>query len=154
MIPNQVVDDVQPTIKLIFPPTIDPRDLITLYPDGREPSRAPNAFIIYRKLFIKTTKDEGYSLPMTIISSMASKSWEKEPEVVKKEYKRIAREAFLYRSNICPKPKREGKRKQWNIISFTQPSNRQRKTKSPKSVAALESQQLSLTSISFLTSES
>ncbi|CAG8783567.1 4529_t:CDS:1, partial [Acaulospora morrowiae] len=130
--PSQVINDAQPFIKLPFPPMIDPRDLITLNPDGREPSRAPNAFIIYRKLFIKTAKDEGYSLPMSIISSMASKSWEHESEVVKKEYKRIAKEAFLYRSEICPKPKREGKRKQWNIVSFDKPNDKLTRNAKPK----------------------
>ncbi|CAG8442830.1 14002_t:CDS:1, partial [Acaulospora colombiana] len=136
LMPSQVINDAQPFIKLPFPPMIDPRDLITLNPDGREPSKAPNAFIIYRKLFIKTARNEGYSLPMSIISSMVSKSWEKESEIVKKEYKRIAREAFLYRSEIYPKPKREGKRKQWNIVSFDQSNNNNkfRNVKSQKSV--------------------
>ncbi|CAG8514839.1 10218_t:CDS:2 [Acaulospora morrowiae] len=124
MMPGQFINDVQPFIKLPFPPMINPRDLITLNPDGREPSRAPNAFIIYRKLFIKTAKCEGYSLPMTVMSPMVSKSWKKEPEMVKKEYKRIAREAFLYRSEICPRPKRERKRKRWNIISFDKPDRK------------------------------
>ncbi|CAG8562664.1 9262_t:CDS:1 [Acaulospora morrowiae] len=134
MMPSQVINDAQPFIKLPFPPVIDPRDLITLNPDGREPSRAPNAFIIYRKLFIKTAKDEGYSLPMSIISSMASKSWEQESEVVKNEYKRIAKEAYLYRNEICPKPKRERKKKQWSIISFSKSSNKPSgNIKSPKS---------------------
>ncbi|CAG8562682.1 9263_t:CDS:1 [Acaulospora morrowiae] len=132
--PSRIINDAQPFIKLPFPPIIDPRDLITLNPDGRKPSRAPNAFIIYRKLFIKTTKDEGYSFPMSIISSMASKSWEQESEVVKDEYKRIAKEAFLYRSEICPKPKREKKKKQWSIISFSKSENKPSgNIKSPKS---------------------
>ncbi|RHZ79587.1 hypothetical protein Glove_144g87 [Diversispora epigaea] len=118
-IPSQVINDV-PFIKLPFPPTINPRNLISFPKGSSTPSRAPNAFIIYRKLFIKTAKDNGYTLPMTVISTMASRSWEQEPEIVKSEYKRIAKDAFNYRSEIHPKQKQErgGKRKQWNIVSF------------------------------------
>ncbi|CAG8459249.1 2514_t:CDS:2 [Diversispora eburnea] len=118
-IPSQVINDV-PFIKLPFPPTINPRNLISFPKGSSTPSRAPNAFIIYRKLFIQTAKDNGYTLPMTVISTMASKSWEREPEFVKSEYKRIAKDAFNYRSEIHPKQKQErgGKRKQWNIVSF------------------------------------
>ncbi|KAG9286552.1 hypothetical protein G9A89_014718 [Geosiphon pyriformis] len=35
---------------------------------------------------------EGYKLPMTVISTMASQSWRLEPVYVKEEYKRIAKE--------------------------------------------------------------
>src|ERR1700722_18128183 len=73
-----------------FPPTIDPKDLIKKSKDGAY-IKAPNAFIIYRKLFIETSKSEGYFLPMTVISAMSSQSWEQESEMVKNEYKRIAK---------------------------------------------------------------
>ncbi|CAG8610760.1 10040_t:CDS:2 [Diversispora eburnea] len=116
---NKVIHD-EPLIKLPFPPTINPRDLITFPKGSNTPSRAPNAFIIYRKLFIQTAKEKGYSLPMTVISTMASRSWEQETEIVKSEYKRIAKDAFDYRNEILPKKKREGKKKPWNIISFKQ----------------------------------
>ncbi|CAG8438899.1 7058_t:CDS:2 [Acaulospora colombiana] len=134
MMASRVISDAQPLIKLPFPPMIDPHDLIVSRPDGREPSKAPNAFIIYRKLFNKTAKDNGYTLPMSVISPIASKSWEQESEMVKNEYRRIAREAFLYRSEICPKPKREGK-KRWNIVSFAHSEQKtSRKVKSQKSI--------------------
>src|SRR4051812_45720412 len=60
-------------IKPPFPPTIDPKGLIKKSRDGNY-VKAPNAFIIYRKLFIETAKNEGYSLPMTVISTISSKS--------------------------------------------------------------------------------
>ncbi|CAG8562320.1 7577_t:CDS:2 [Diversispora eburnea] len=117
-LPNQVINDnTSPFFKPPFPPLINPRDLISLS-EGRTPARAPNAFIIYRKLFIQNTKDEGYTLPMTVISTMASKSWEQEPDIVKIEYKRIAKEAFDYYCEICPKQKQHGKREKWNICEF------------------------------------
>ncbi|CAG8687498.1 4703_t:CDS:1, partial [Acaulospora morrowiae] len=40
--------------------------------------------------------------------------------------------AFLYRSEICPKPKREGKRKQWNVISFDKPNDELARNAKPK----------------------
>lgn len=108
------------SIKLPFPPTINPRDLIN-FSKGSIPSRAPNPFIIYRKLFFLAAKDKGYSLPMTIISTLASKSWEQEPEIVKSEYRRIAKEASDYRNEMLPNKKREEKKKHWSIISFDEP---------------------------------
>ncbi|CAB4475939.1 hypothetical protein RhiirA5_487437 [Rhizophagus irregularis] len=123
---NQIIDGTQPIIKLPFPPYIDPYDLIIKSQDGKIPSRSPNAFIIYRKVFIETARNEGYILPMTVISSMASQSWERESEEVKEEYKRLSREAFDIRNEMLPKEKRKRKRGKWNIISFEK-SKRSRK---------------------------
>ncbi|CAG8465526.1 6083_t:CDS:1 [Acaulospora colombiana] len=113
-------DNNPPLIIPPFPPTIDPRDLITLLPDGRVPTRAPNAFIIYRKAFIDAVRDSGNYLPMTVVSLMASKSWEQASDVVKEEYKRLAKKAFDYRNEICPKSQRRRKREKWNVVSFNQ----------------------------------
>ncbi|CAJ0769801.1 23116_t:CDS:1, partial [Entrophospora sp. SA101] len=90
-----------PQIKIPFPPIINLAELLqpnksfSLFDEPHKPSRAPNAFIIYRKVFVKVARDEGHNLPMTAISSMASISWEQEPEEVKAEYKRISKEAHL-----------------------------------------------------------
>ncbi|GBC05557.1 hypothetical protein RclHR1_00630004 [Rhizophagus clarus] len=118
---NKVIDGTQPIITLPFPPYIDPYDLIVKTQDGKIPSRVPNAFIIYRKFFIETSRKEGYVLPMTVISSMASRSWEQESEAVKEEYKRLSREAFDIRNEMLPKERRKKKRGKWNIISFGNP---------------------------------
>src|SRR5260363_429881 len=132
MIQNQVIDNSQ-LIKLPFPPEINSRDLVILHPDGRIP-KPPNAFIIYRKLFVETARTSGYNLPMKIISSMASQSWEQESNEVKNEYKRIAKEAFNYRNELFPKIKDEKKRnqwKQWKSVSFDKPSTRKVRTPKP-----------------------
>jgi hypothetical protein len=105
------------SIRPPFPPVINPKDLIKKSRDGVY-IRAPNAFIIYRKLFIETSRKEGYYLPMTVISVMSSQSWEQESEMVKNEYKRIAKAAFDYRKELIPKSKQRRKREKWNIISF------------------------------------
>ncbi|CAG8710612.1 21366_t:CDS:1 [Cetraspora pellucida] len=122
--PNQVINNNSgQTFKPPFPPTITPRDLVEKRPDGRVPARAPNSFIVYRKACVEEARKKGYYLPMTVISSIASKSWEQEPETVKNEYMRIAREACEYHSEIYPKYHKRKKREKWNIISFKQ-SNR------------------------------
>lgn len=115
---NQIITMNRPIIKVPFPPVIDPYDLIVKTKDGRIPSRAPNAFIIYHKIFIETARNNGYHLPITVISSMSSQSWEKESDVVKDEYKRIAKEAYEVRNEMLPKSQRKKKREKWNIITF------------------------------------
>ncbi|CAG8746067.1 8790_t:CDS:2, partial [Racocetra fulgida] len=96
---NQVIINSYPFIKIPFPPTIDPRDLITKKDDTL--SRAPNAFIIYRKAFVEASR-----------ANVCSRSWESEPENVRKEYKRIAKEAVIRRK----------KREKWNVVSFNNSS--------------------------------
>jgi hypothetical protein len=96
-----------------FPPKITPKDLIVHKKNGDMPSRSPNAFMIYRKLFVDELHNEGHYLPMTTASSMASSSWKKEPDFVKQEYRRLASEAKsrhlkLY-SNQIPCRKRNRK---------------------------------------------
>ncbi|CAG8580046.1 25032_t:CDS:1 [Cetraspora pellucida] len=131
-IKNQVINNLKPFIKPPFPPTINPCDLITLLPNGKT-SKAPNAFLVYRKAFIDAARNDGYSLPMTIISTMASQSWEQESEIVKNEYKQLAKDAFDYRNEIVPKSERRRKREKWNIISFSKPSRKTPIVKAKKS---------------------
>ncbi|CAI2165474.1 9269_t:CDS:2 [Funneliformis geosporum] len=127
---NLVVDKKNyPIVNLPFPPLIEPKDLIIKKkslqenPDGK-PSRAPNAFIIYRKAFVKATRDQGYMLPMTLISSMASASWDQENVVVKEEYKRIAKETHKLIKEMYPKKSNRRKRKdKWNLVSFQNKSS-------------------------------
>ncbi|RIA93570.1 hypothetical protein C1645_7009 [Glomus cerebriforme] len=110
------------TIHLPFPPTIEPRDLIinkkSPQPNGKQ-VRAPNAFIIYRKAFVKAARDQGHILPMTAISSLASASWEQESTTVKEEYKKIAKDAHKLIKEMFPKKPNQRKRKEiWNLVSF------------------------------------
>ncbi|RIA83446.1 hypothetical protein C1645_833835 [Glomus cerebriforme] len=113
--PNQIMNhSSHPFIKPPFPPLIDPKDLLIISKDNK-PSRSPNAFIIYRKVFLKTTRDQGYFLPMTIVSSMASKSWDQESDEVRDYYKRLAKDAYKYRTEKFPKKvKRRRKKEPWN----------------------------------------
>ncbi|CAG8487504.1 12705_t:CDS:1 [Dentiscutata erythropus] len=133
MIQNQVIYQQQ-LIKIPFPPEINFQDLVILHPDGHV-SKTPNAFMIYRKLFVETARAGGYNFPMNVISSMTSRSWEQEPEEVKNEYKRIAKEAFNYRNELFPKIKLQSKKGQWKIISFDKPSTR--KVKNSKTMRSV-----------------
>ncbi|GES76996.1 hypothetical protein GLOIN_2v1848090 [Rhizophagus clarus] len=118
--PYQVIDSkIRPLIKIPFPPVIDPIDLIGQQSNTNHiPARAPNAFIIYRKAFIDAAHADGYHLPMRIMSSMASQSWEQESDMVKSEYRRLANEAFNLRNEMYPKSGCRRKRAKWNIVSF------------------------------------
>ncbi|GBB87285.1 hypothetical protein RclHR1_13720003 [Rhizophagus clarus] len=121
---NIINSYVHPYIKPPFPPLIDPKDLISKSIVGNKPNRAPNAFIIYRKMYVREARNEGYCFPMTVLSSMVSQSWEKEPEEVKNYYKKLAKEAFDYRNKLYPKPEsKRKKRSNWNVISFEKKSN-------------------------------
>ncbi|CAI2168182.1 17955_t:CDS:1 [Funneliformis geosporum] len=115
---NRVIDGSQPIITLPFPPLINPHDLVVKSRDGKIPARVPNAFIIYRKVYIETARSQGYILPMTVISSIVSRSWERENEIVKAEYKRLAKEAFNVRNEMLPKANRKRRREKWNIVTF------------------------------------
>ncbi|CAG8776304.1 16813_t:CDS:1, partial [Acaulospora morrowiae] len=119
----------RPFIKVPFPPTVDPQKLITSKADGTL-SRSPNAFMIYRKAFVEAARADGYSLPMTVISTMASEQWEqKETEETRVYYRRLAKEARDYRKEKC-QSKSAGNRKKrsgWNIVSFRENKKNEKK---------------------------
>ncbi|CAG8764208.1 36559_t:CDS:1, partial [Racocetra persica] len=98
-------------VNVPFPPSIDVKELIFSKPNQSKAPRSPNAFIIYRKVFSETARNEGYYLPMTVVSSLSSQSWEKEPEEVQAYYKQLAKEAFKYRNEKYPKVIKRRKRK-------------------------------------------
>jgi hypothetical protein len=126
---------VHPFIKPPFPPLIDPKDLISKSIVGNKPNRAPNAFIIYRKMYVREARNEGYCFPMTVLSSIVSQSWEKEPEEVKIYYKKLAKEAFDYRNELFPRPEsKKKKRSNWNVISFEKNYNDKKESTSNPSV--------------------
>ncbi|CAJ0640468.1 6720_t:CDS:2 [Entrophospora sp. SA101] len=108
-----------PFIKPPFPPVIDIRELIIKLTNGKLPAKSPNAFIIYRKAFLDTACANGYKLPMTVISTMVSKSWESEPQYVKDEYKKLSKEAFNRLNEMNPKSTKPNKREQDMLLSAT-----------------------------------
>ncbi|RGB41889.1 hypothetical protein C1646_662739 [Rhizophagus diaphanus] len=100
-------------IKPPFPPTINIDDLVTSKPNGDKPSKTSNAFIIYRKAYVKELHSRGNYLQMTQISPMVSESWKQEPDSVKAEYKRLAEAAKKRYKEMWPsKQRRRQQRKQ------------------------------------------
>ncbi|GBB89681.1 hypothetical protein RclHR1_16460005 [Rhizophagus clarus] len=120
---QQEIEDAR-LVKPQFPPNITPKDLIVHKKNGDMPSRSPNAFMIYRKLFVDELHNEGHYLPMTTASSMASSSWKNEPEYVKQEYRRLASEAKsrhlkLYSNQIpCRKRNKKIRNSQTQLTSL------------------------------------
>src|SRR5947199_2798409 len=93
-------------IKPPFPPTINIDDLVTSRPNGNKPSKSSNAFIIYRKAYVKELHSRGINLQMTQISPMVSESWKQEPDNVKAEYKRLAEAAKRRYKEMWPSKQR------------------------------------------------
>ncbi|CAG8521862.1 12868_t:CDS:1 [Funneliformis caledonium] len=111
--PNIAQDPPMMLIKPPFPPTINIDDLVTSKPNGDKPSKSSNAFIIYRKAYVKELHSRGINLQMTQISPMVSESWKQEPENVKAEYKRLAEAAKKRYKEMWPsKQRRRQHRKQ------------------------------------------
>ena len=48
---------------------------------------------------------------------MVSKSWEREPQYVKDEYKKFAKEAFNRLNELNPKSTKSNKRERWNFVN-------------------------------------
>ncbi|CAG8531398.1 2486_t:CDS:2 [Ambispora leptoticha] len=82
-------------IELPYPPTITPRDCLTQKKNGEIPTKAPNSFLIYRRLFHEEIRGRGFCLQQRALSSIISRSWEKQPPQVKNAYKELARQANL-----------------------------------------------------------
>jgi hypothetical protein len=131
---NRLINTIT-CIKPKFPPSIDLRELIakqTFTDSSRSSGRAPNAFIIYRKAFVEAARKDGYQLPMTVVSSMASSSWDLEPQFVKEEYKKLAKEANAIRNKLIPRLNKR-RRQKWNIVSFPPPTKTSPSPPSPPS---------------------
>nr|CAG8615639.1 8444_t:CDS:2 [Entrophospora candida]CAG8622550.1 8636_t:CDS:2 [Entrophospora candida] len=80
-------------VKVPYPPPIKPEELVIPKKNGEVPSRSPNPFIIYRRLYHRELKAKNLTLKMTDVSSMASTSWKKEPKSIKDAYFQIAEKA-------------------------------------------------------------
>ncbi|CAG8597095.1 422_t:CDS:2 [Ambispora gerdemannii] len=82
-------------IQLPYPPTITPRECLTTKKNGEIPTKAPNSFLIYRRLFHEEIRGRGFCLQQRALSSIISRSWEKQSPQVKNTYKELARQANL-----------------------------------------------------------
>ncbi|RHZ56059.1 hypothetical protein Glove_406g113 [Diversispora epigaea] len=87
--PTRKISDPPPELTLPFPPEISPEELIAN--TRKLPSKPPNAFFIYRKVYTKALVNKNMRFKMTDVSPWVSSSWKLEPEEVKTKYKEIAR---------------------------------------------------------------
>src|SRR5436305_6583324 len=88
--PRKVVEP-PPNLTLPIPPHIIPEDVISSK-TRKLPSKPPNAFFIYRKVYTKELIAQNLRFKMTDVSPWVSISWKLEPEEVKSKYKEIAEE--------------------------------------------------------------
>ncbi|CAG8633892.1 1485_t:CDS:1 [Ambispora gerdemannii] len=98
-----------------FPPALEADDIFGKKSDGTNPTKPPNAFILYRRAFVKSALANGYKLPMTVISSMASQAWGQELPFIKEEYKKIAKEAKKNHDLLFPKTPKIKESKRWRV---------------------------------------
>ncbi|CAG8443396.1 8367_t:CDS:1 [Scutellospora calospora] len=80
------------SIKLPFPPIIDDiDDLFKIKKNSQIPKKPPNAFLIYRNIYVKEYQSKiGEVSQMTFLSSEIANSWYCEENHVREEYKKLA----------------------------------------------------------------
>ncbi|CAG8747562.1 35122_t:CDS:2, partial [Racocetra persica] len=79
-----------PSFTLPFPPEINAEDLINSK-TRKLPSKPPNAFFIYRKVYTKELIARDFRYKMTDVSPWVSSSWKNESDKVREKYKEIAK---------------------------------------------------------------
>ncbi|CAG8784785.1 18806_t:CDS:1, partial [Racocetra fulgida] len=79
-----------PSFTLPFPPEINAEDLINSK-TRKLPSKPPNAFFIYRKVYTKELIARDFRYKMTDVSPWVSSSWKNETDKVREKYKEIAK---------------------------------------------------------------
>ncbi|CAG8441924.1 17856_t:CDS:1 [Funneliformis caledonium] len=88
---NKGSDDLA-DFKLPFPPRITALEVVSLNKKkGKKPSKSSNAFMIYRKVFSKEVA-KNHRFQQKRISPICGDFWRREPEHVKYEYHKLAKE--------------------------------------------------------------
>ncbi|CAG8633924.1 1487_t:CDS:1, partial [Ambispora gerdemannii] len=139
--PKQTIthSDISLTFRPPFPPALEADDIFGKKPDGTNPTKPPNAFILYRRAFVKSALVNGYKLPMTVISTMASQAWGQELPFVKDEYKKIAKEAKKNHDLLFPKTPKIKESKRWRVYPI-----KPRSKSTPEPTTPLTANKLSL----------
>ncbi|CAG8457804.1 4364_t:CDS:1 [Cetraspora pellucida] len=88
---NAVLNDI--TVSLPFPPNFNvAADIINRRKPSQINLKAPNAFLIYRKVFLDHICTINHNLKMTDVSKLVSTHWKNEPESVKSFYKEVSQQ--------------------------------------------------------------
>ncbi|RIB02149.1 hypothetical protein C2G38_2150123 [Gigaspora rosea] len=81
------------TFKLPFPPNFNvAADIVNRRKSSQINLKAPNAFLIYRKIFLDYLCTTNHNLKMTDVSKLVSTYWKNEPESVKSFYKKVSQQ--------------------------------------------------------------
>ncbi|KAF0347913.1 MATA-HMG [Gigaspora margarita] len=81
------------TFKLPFPPNFNvAADIVNRRKSSQINLKAPNAFLIYRKIFLDYLGTTNHNLKMTDVSKLVSTYWKNEPESVKSFYKKVSQQ--------------------------------------------------------------
>ncbi|CAG8547738.1 11_t:CDS:1 [Paraglomus occultum] len=113
------------------PPQLRPEDLVSEHCRRKDPSKPCNAFIIFRREFVKHLHENGTYPRMVKVSQLAGDAWRAQPLSVKKEYKKIAEktaalvmEVRRQTACLCDKNWRPYKnKKRENNNATTKPTN-------------------------------
>ncbi|CAG8628143.1 5713_t:CDS:1 [Acaulospora morrowiae] len=89
-----------PSITLPFPPDIRAFDIAHKRIRSKICQKSPNAFFIYRKVFVDHLSKLQHKLKMTDVSKLVGYHWKSEPVEVKMAYENIAREVEKELNNI------------------------------------------------------
>ncbi|CAG8614224.1 11370_t:CDS:1, partial [Paraglomus occultum] len=65
-----------------------PENLITQKKNGQLPTKSPSAFIIYRSLYVKKLRSQGYRFQQRCFSAVATKAWDQESSDFKTEFRK------------------------------------------------------------------
>ena len=95
-------DDLK--IKLPFPPIIKNIDGLFKIKKNKIPKKPPNAFLIYRNIYLGELKSKNKEIPkMTLLSGTIANSWHCEEYHVKKEYETLAEKVSHRFYELWPK---------------------------------------------------
>jgi hypothetical protein len=86
---------------LPFPPNIRASDIVNRRKPSGIRSKGPNAFFIYRKACLDQLIHQNRNLSMIDVSRLVSVSWKNESEIVKDEFRKIAREVDVELRKSC-----------------------------------------------------
>ncbi|CAG8536432.1 9736_t:CDS:2, partial [Ambispora gerdemannii] len=103
--------EMVPPVDVPFPPDVNPKDLIRRDQNGILRARATNKFLIYRSQYAKALKAKGFCISMRTVSTLASKSWQKEPRKVQRKYEELAKEVAKLREEMSTDPTNCDKKK-------------------------------------------
>ncbi|CAB4424433.1 unnamed protein product [Rhizophagus irregularis] len=95
-----ISNNILPRVILPFPPNITAYEIANKRLRSNIRSKAPNAFFIYRKVFMDHLLSLDHKFKMTDVSKLASEHWKHETQEVITTYKKISKQVEKELNNI------------------------------------------------------